>query len=123
MASNQDLLGRITHRLVRNHRWGSNAFVDAEILIRTISWNNTERHRAMNEVLPEIKRGRVSFLSCKMDGNRAVIKIRGNAHDEVAYFLKDCGYDEMQIEPYLSSHFQGFQQVPRSSVTYSHPFL
>ncbi|ADB63994.1 hypothetical protein Htur_5266 (plasmid) [Haloterrigena turkmenica DSM 5511] len=95
------VLCRVLFKLGRDHTWGSPAPIDDFL---QGGFTQQEREVAQDEIVPDIKRGQVEYIGYQ----NGTIWLRGDKHDEAAYFLRDnCGYEEYRIEATLS-RFDGF---------------
>lgn len=88
-------------KLARRHTWGTP--VPADQFFQS-GFSPEERAIAEDDILPGIRRGNIEFIGYR----DSEIWLRGDKHDEAAYFLRDqCGYEEYRIEATLS-RFNGF---------------
>lgn len=102
MSTDYDsVLCHMTFKLGRKHTWGSPVPIDQFL---QEGFTQAEREIAEDDIVPDIKRGQIEHIGYQND----TIWLRGNKHDEAAYFLRDqCSYQEYRIEATLS-RFDGF---------------
>lgn len=98
------VLSLITYKLGRRHSWAN--FVAVDDFFDDIL-SQDEAKIARNEILPDIRRGKVEWIGYKSNGTEWIC-IRGDKHDEIAEFLDQySAYSRLQIEATFS-RFGGF---------------
>lgn len=104
VSDRTNVLAKVSFKLARRHTWARELPID-DFLNDVLS--HDEMEVAKNDVLPDVRRGRIEWLGYRSNGTEW-IWLRGDKHDEVAEFLRrDSDYTRLQIEATLS-RFDGF---------------